>query len=179
MHLFLGIEIPEETSKELYDQIESLRLKHPGFRWVEPKKYHVTVQFFGEVPDYKEIAKRLKDILYEAEPFYMSTLNLDTFVNKQITLYLDFYRQKHLEKIVKTVQADLGTKEERGYLPHITLSRSALSSKQQYYALKRESEKMKLRFEFKVDKLILYETILSSKNPSYNKLATFKLSPAR
>lgn len=175
MQLFLGIDVPDDIEIELYNILLPLRLKHPGYRWVQPKNYHVTVQFFGEVSHEKEITKRLKDILYDAESFYLSTLNLDTFVNKQITLYLDFYRQKQLEKIVKTIQTDLGTNEVRGYLPHITVSRSALSSKQQYYALKKETEKYKIELEFKVDRLFLYETILSSKNPTYNKLSEFKL----
>jgi 2'-5' RNA ligase len=175
MRLFLGIDVPEQTENELFQALLSLRLKHPDYRWIQPKNYHVTVQFFGEVSHQKDIASRLKDILYEAESCYFFTFNFYKILNKKIKLYVDFYIQKQLEKIVETVQNDLELDEKRAYLPHISVSRSALSSKQQYYALKRECEKLKIELEFKVDSLFLYESILTGKDPIYNKVAEFKL----
>lgn len=175
MRLFLAIDVPEQIENQLFQELLPLRLKHPDYRWIQPKNYHVTVQFFGEVPSEKDFAKRLADILYDAQSFSLFTFHLDTFVDRQIRLYLDFYRQKQLEKIVETVQNDLGLDEKRAYLPHVSLSRSALSSKQQYYALKRECEKLKIELEFKVSSLFLYESIITGKDPIYNKVAEFKL----
>lgn len=175
MRLFLGIDLPEETKQDLFNSIESLRKKHPSFKWVEPKNYHLTLHFFGEVHNPEEVAKRLQDILYDAKSFHLYTLELDTFVRKQIVLYLNFKRQKKMEQIVNTVKVDLGVDDKTAFTPHITLSRSSLSSKQQYFALKNEIEKLKISLEFEVNTLYLFESVLTGKQPVYKKFTEFNL----
>jgi RNA 2',3'-cyclic 3'-phosphodiesterase len=175
MRLFLAIDPPEEVKSELYKTIQSLRLKHPDYRWVQPKNYHVTVQFFGEVGNHQEISDRLREILYDAESFQLSTFEMDTFVSNHIHLYLGFYRQKKLEEIVTTIRTDLGGVNKSTFIPHITLSRSALSSKQQYFALKNEISKLDIKLEFQVKELILFESILSGRVPEYRAVDTFPL----
>ncbi|MEO6508322.1 MAG: RNA 2',3'-cyclic phosphodiesterase [Patescibacteria group bacterium] len=175
MRLFLGIDLPEEIKKQLFHDIDKLRTHHPAFRWIEPKNYHITVQFFGEVSNPELVTKRLKDILYDAESFYMTSLNLETVADKKILLYLNFYRQKKLEKIVKKIEEDLGEDKNREYMPHISLSRSSLSSKQQYYALQREIGMMDINIEFEVKKLTLFESNIAGKTPVYTKISEFKL----
>jgi len=175
MRLFLAIDPPEEVKSELFNIIQPLRTKHPDYRWVQPKNYHVTVQFFGEVSNQQEISDRLHDILYDAKSFHLNTFELDTFVSSYIQLYLGFYRQKKLEEIVTTIRTDLGGVNKSTFIPHITLSRSALSSKQQYFALKNEMEKLNFDLEFSVGKLVLFESILSGRVPEYREIDTFPL----
>jgi 2'-5' RNA ligase len=174
MRLFLAIDPPPAVKKEIHNQISSLRKKHPDFRWVDFINYHITLHFFGEVFNEDEISKRLKDILYDAESFYLYSLNLDVFVKKQLLLYLDFKREKKLEQIVTTIRVDSGIGDMK-FVPHLTLSRSSLSSKQQYFALKNEIEKMSIDVNFKVDTLYLMESILTEKQPIYNIISEFKL----
>jgi 2'-5' RNA ligase len=100
---------------------------------------------------------------------------LDVFVKKQLLLHLGFHRQKELEKIVETIRHDLGQPETK-FVPHLTLSRSGLSSKQQYFALRNEIEKTKIDLEFYVNKLYLFESILDvGPHPVYNKVAEIAL----
>ena len=175
MRLFLGIDLPEQTKKTLYETLLPLRRKHPNFRWVDPTNYHITLQFFGEVNNPEEVVKRVKDVLYDSEQFYLSSLHLDTFVNRQIDLYLDFRRQKKLERVVELVKADLGVDDKLTLIPHVTLSKSPLSSKQQYFALRNEIDKLPIEIEFNVDTLYMFESIITHKSPIYNKMAEFKL----
>ncbi len=179
MRLFLGIDIPDDSKKQLYDGLGVLRGKHPDFRWVSQKNYHITLHFFGEIAKPKDVAKRIGDILFDAESFYLTSLNMDIFVHKQLLLYLKFKSQKKLRAIDTKIRSDLGIDEKMEFVPHITLSRSSLSSKQQYFALNNEIEKTEIELDFYVDKLYLFESIITDKQPIYNKVAEFRLLKKR
>ena len=174
MKLFLGIDLPEATKKALYEQLKELRKKHPDYWWIDMNSYHLTLHEFGEVKNVEEITNRIKDIFYDATKFPLIALKLDTFVKKQILLYVELRRQKKLEQLVTTLRTDLGM-ENIPFMPHIMLSKSALSSKQQYYALTREIDMSVVDFEFQVDKVHLFENDMATKHPVYTKIAEFCL----
>ncbi len=174
MRLFLAIELPKETTKQLDEQLAPLHKKYPGFSWVTPENFHITIHFFGETHMEKEIAQRVRDLIYDIESFQMYSFELDTFVRHNILLYLGFRRQKTLENLADRIREDLKLPPKK-FVPHLTISRSALSSKQQYFALKNMISKMKIDIEFNVDKIYLFQSILTGKTPVYEKVEEFKL----
>ncbi len=174
MRLFLAIDLPEAVKKELDDQLLPLRNKHPGFNWVTSENFHITIHFFGETHKEKEIGERIRDLMYDIPSFQMYSGDLDSFVQHKILLYLNFRRQKTLEELAKRLRDDLSLPEKK-FVPHLTLSRSALSSKQQYFTLRNEMEKLPVDIEFSVKSIYLFQSILSGKTPVYEKVEEFKL----
>lgn len=174
MRLILAIDIPEETEKQLSEQLDSLQKKYPQYNWMSPENFHITIHHFGEVKDPDAIAKRIEDLLFDIESFRMYSHKLDVFVRNQLLLYLGFLRQKTLEKLAERIKEDLGEEHKR-YVPHLTLSRSPLSSKQQYFALQNRLAKTPIDIEFEVTKIYLIESASSGRKPVYNKISEFKL----
>ena len=174
MRLFLAIDLPEATKKELYVQLDPLRKKYPAYSWVTPENFHITIHFFGESNMEHEIAARIKDLLYDIHKFHMYSLKLDTFVQYKILLYLSFKRQRTLEVIADRIREDLKLTEKK-FLPHLTLSRSAKSSKQQYFAMRNVIAKTDIDLEFEIDRLVLFQSILTGKTPVYEKVEEFPL----
>lgn len=65
--------------------------------------------------------------------------------------------------------------QQKKYLPHLTLARCRIPSKQQYLLLKKRLKKINIKVDFPVKKITLFQSILSGKKPVYKKIDTFNL----
>ncbi len=177
MRLFLAIDLPEKVKKKLDEQIISIKKEYPQFTWVTPENFHLTIHFFGERNDIEKIKKKIKDLMWDQQSFYLYSFNLDVFVNNRLVVYLTFHREKKLEQLAKRIKENFEKNfaNRKKFIPHLTLARSRRSSKQQYFALKKKLEKININISFPVKKLILFESILSGSKPLYKKLARFNL----
>ncbi len=177
MRLFLAIEIPDEIKKQITKELAMLKNQYRDFKWIPEDNFHITVHFFGETDRCEEIKKRLSEILFDEESFSLYSSGIDLFIKGKITIYLDFLREKKLEKIEKDIRVVYGGGDikEVKFIPHLTLARCRVPSKQQYFVLKKRLQKIKTDVEFAVDKLSLFQSILNKERPEYKKLAEFPL----
>jgi len=176
MRLFLAIDLPKKTKKDLELQTREIKKDYPQFSWVSPDNYHITAHFFGEVKDKKRIKERIKNILYDQGDFYLYSLKAGLFINTKITIYLEFRREKKIEKLAAKISSSFGeTFVRRKFLPHLTLARTRIPSKQQYFVIKKRLEKLKIDLQFHVKEVYLFQSILGGKKPVYKKLARFPL----
>lgn len=176
MRLFLAIELPEKIKQQLDVQLVDVRKKYPEFNWVTTDNFHITVYFFGETVNIDPIKKKIKDLLFDREGFYLYSTSIDVFVHQKLLMYLNFRREKKLESLANLIKDNFsGPYSEQKYIPHLTIGRGRKSSKQQYFALKKKMEKVDVDISFNVTKLVLFESILTGKKPYYKKLATFAL----
>ena len=176
MRTFLAIEIPESVKPLIEEQISGLVKEYPQLTWVNMQNYHVTVHFFGEVSDVNGLCARLDELLYDCESFHMYADKGHLFIQHRIVLYLEFVKDKRLEHIVDKVAEDVGDPSaKKRFVPHMTVARYKIPSKQQYYLLKKKMENLKLDFDFPVESLFLYEADLKGQTPVYKKIKEFKL----
>lgn len=178
MRLFLAIEIPKDIKKQIAEELTQIKNEHRDFQWVPEENYHITIHFFGETDRLEQIKKRLSEILFDAQPFFLYSSNIDLFLKSRITIYLNFFREKRLENIEKNIREvyEGGNANEIKFIPHLTLASCRIPSKQQYFVLKKRLEKIKTEIELKVKSLTLFESILNEGKPYYKKLANFPLS---
>lgn len=176
MRLFLAIDFPEETKKEIYDVITPIRLQYRRYKWVPQENYHITLHFFGDVP--KEtvpaLVSRLEQCLFECKEFSLTLLSGGVFIRSNIVLYLDFYREKMIDVIVKKIREDL-EHDGNKYVPHITIARSRIPSKQQYLLIKKKLESVKPKMELPVTSVVLFESIKRRSYTEYREVARFPL----
>lgn len=175
MRLFLAIDLPEKTKRELQKLLDPLQKEYPYFSWVPPINYHITVQFLGECTDKDEVINRIEKSIFETKPFYMYASSTDLFINYKITLFVSFQREKNLEAMVKRLEDEFKIEDGKRYIPHLTFARYKIPSKQQYYLIKKKIENLEIDLQFPVDKIYLYESILTNKIPRYNKIKEFML----
>ncbi len=177
MRLFLGIDLPVEEKKKLYEQIEPLEKKYPSFDWTDPNLYHATLQFFGEVEDVPKLTDAIERATYDKKSFYLYGLDLGMFPSlHQLTLYLNFQRQKAVDEIVDTLEAMYPTfVKQRSFIFHTTIARAKASSKQQYFHLKKRLKEIKVDISFPVESVTLFGSTKDNEGRKYIELQKFPL----
>ena len=177
MRLFLAVDLPAKVKDSLDKQIEVIRRAYADSNWVSKENYHLTVYFFGETQKVKEIKKNIQDALYDQFSFHLYSQGIDVFINSKIIVYLNFFREKKLEELSEKIRKAFSPSSHnlKEFVPHLSLARSRVPSKQQYFAFKKRLEKLDIDIEFPVKEVILFQSILGGKKPTYKKIATFKL----
>ncbi len=176
MRLFLAVELSDKIKKEIDNQLSEIKKTYPQFQWIPNDNYHITVNFFGEVNNQKKIINRLEEVLYDKESFYFYSTTLDLFIRNKITIYLNFKREKIIEKINEDINETFQIFENSvKFTPHLTLARYKIPSKQQYFVLKKRLTKVSVDISFKINKLTLFKSILNENCSIYKKIHTFKL----
>ena len=124
--LFVAIDLPESTRQLLAGLDPRVR----GVRWTEPAQMHLTLSFFGEVPDETDLALREKLSAIEFGAFFLPIAGVGAFSAKGAPKIIWIGVGKahpHLFQIHKRVQeAALASglePELRPWHPHITLAR--------------------------------------------------------
>jgi len=179
MKVFLAIDLNNKFQQLLFEQIEPLRKDYPDFTWVPPKNYHITVQYIGEIMDaqkIKDLKPIIEELTYDIETFSLYSHKASILIDKRITLYVQFYKNNGLNKLVKRVQRSLGIRTSYRYLPHVTVAKYKIPSKQQYLLLKKKLGKLKVDIEIPVKNIFLYESVLLYPYPSYKELMRFPLA---
>lgn len=177
MRLFLAIELPDKNKLELEEQLTEMKKEHPEFNWVSPENFHITIHFFGETDKVQAIKKRIEDLMFDQEIFYLYSTNADVFANNKLVVYLNFRREKRIEELAEKITSNFEQNifNDRKFIPHLSLARGKKSSKQQYFVLKKRLNKLSIDLAFKVRKIFLFESILDGKKPIYKKIASFSL----
>ena len=175
MKVFLAIKIPLAARRQIEEQIADFKMEYPYMTWVPEENYHLTLYNFDDMEDTKKIEKVIEDSLFEIRPFTLFAMGIDIHLSDKITLYMNFYREKMLEALIKTIYEAVNDSDKREIAPHVVLARYKVPSKQQYLLIKKKIHNLSIDIEFLVPKIYLYESITGGKKPVYKKLAEFTL----
>lgn len=172
--LFIAIDLPEATLGEiaaLQPQLDKLKLpivwgKHP----------HLTLNFLG-LADPKAIVPLIPDF----HPFILQPLYLDTLYSRHdpTILYLSLAKSDDLIELQASISSSINsiTPQPRKFLPHITLGhlkRTDPVSTKRYMDILSGLESPQFS-SFTVDKIALYQSLISQAGTTYQKLASFVL----
>lgn len=179
MRVFLALEIPDGIKEYLSATAHSMAKHISGVKWVKPEGQHITLKFFGEIDSgkAKEIERTLTGIDKEHGPVTMRLKGVDAFPNLRHARVVVVTFDEGVDN-VKTIfhdieyrLADIGVEEEkREFTPHITLGRvktPALLLNKDIPSLENKG--------FTVDKIVLYESTLTSSGAFYTPLKVIEL----
>ncbi|WP_445394953.1 RNA 2',3'-cyclic phosphodiesterase [Streptomyces sp. LE64] len=132
MRLYAGVLPPPSVAGELGRAVDALRdlPGHDALRWTGRPGWHLTLAFYGEVPDgaVPELTRRLARAAHRTEPFALSLAGSGTFGGRTLwaglrgdtpTLRLLADRAEAAAR-----RAGLATGEHRRHRPHLTLART-------------------------------------------------------
>ena len=124
--LFVAIDLPESTRQLLAGIDPHIR----GVRWVDPAQMHLTLSFFGDVPDDIGLAVREKLSVIEFGAFFLPIVTVGIFSAKGAPKIIWIGVGKahpHLFQIHKRVEEAalaVGLEPElKPWHPHITIAR--------------------------------------------------------
>jgi 2'-5' RNA ligase len=130
---FIAIELPEEAKEGLARLKKELeRNEHKFVKWVEPGGIHLTLKFLGNIPSKRvtEIIEAIKEAAQGISPFHLEISGLGAFPSlSQARVFWvgiggDLDKLSRLQQNIDSALAVLGVaKEERSFVPHLTLAR--------------------------------------------------------
>ncbi len=129
---FIALQLTPNIRQRLVAWQDKLAAAIPEVKWVEPENLHVTLLFLGEVPDREvaEVCQRVEEAVAEVAPFSVMVEGLGCFPEPRrprvlwagITTGSEQLQQVHA--LIEKPLHYLGfRREERRYVPHITLGR--------------------------------------------------------
>lgn len=158
MKLLLLIELSDKTKKEITDQLSDLKKTYPQFQWEPIKNYTILVHSFGEFSDPKTTISKLEIALFDKKLFYFYAYEVNLTIQNKITLYLDFRREKEVERINKSIKEEFQiAKSSEKYIPRLILANYKIPSKQQYFVIKKRLANLDIDLSFKINKLSLFK----------------------
>lgn len=181
MRVFLAIDLPQTVKKKIFQRIEIIRNYYSHYNWVNQENYHITLFFFGEIDEseIEKIKRKISNGIWDIKPFYLYTRSISVFSKQKHVLYINFYREKEIELLATKIRNLFDNKyktNKQKYIPHLTLARGKRSSKQQYFALLKKLKKINIKIGFSVNKIKLYQSILTPERPVYKQLWEFNLN---
>jgi RNA 2',3'-cyclic 3'-phosphodiesterase len=182
--IFVGVKIDaQEKLIQTVDEIK-LELKKENIRWVNTHNYHITLKFFGNTEEKRidEICQLFDKIAGNYQSFNIKVANTGVFVRKGIPkiLWLDTFENELLYKLYDGIEESifkLGyNRENRPFKAHLTIGGiKFLKDKKQFFEV---MEKYNNSFfqDAKIDRFILFESIMKPGGPKYTELKSWKLS---
>lgn len=135
LRLFLAIPVPPDVQAALAALMTELRRslgREGGLKWVAPENLHLTLRFFGELPEaaVAEIHSRLGAAMAGFIPFPVVCRGLGGFPPERpprviwVGMESEGDRLPQLQQRVVEATADLGQPERtESWTPHVTLAR--------------------------------------------------------
>lgn len=130
---FIAIELPEEVRRGLAKLRSELeRTEHRFVKWVDSEGIHLTLKFLGNIPfrQVTEVTKAIEEAAQGVAPFHLEISGLGAFPNLKQPRVLwvgiggEIDTLLRLQQNIDFVLASLGfAKEERPFMPHLTLAR--------------------------------------------------------
>lgn len=174
MKLFLAIDLPAEAKHELSTQLFSFQKEFQAFNWVPENNYHITMHFFGEISNPNSIIEQTKSALFAQESFHLYATNLNFLMNRDITIYAQFRKEQKLNQLAQSLHIAFPPYTQE-FIPHITVARCRIPSKQQYFVLKKKLERFDIDISFPVNEITLFESVLLNKQTPYRNVTSFPL----
>ena len=130
---FIAIELPEEAKRGLAKLRRALEKdEHKFVKWVDPGGIHLTLKFLGNIPSKRiaEITEATEKATQGTPPFHLEISGLGVFPSlKQVRVFWvgiggELDKLSRLQQSIDSALAALGfAKEERPFVPHLTLAR--------------------------------------------------------
>ena len=130
---FIAIELPEEAKEGLTRLKKELeRDEHKFVKWADPRGIHLTLKFLGNIPSQRvaEITEAIKEAAQGISPFHLDISGLGAFPSlRQARVFWvgiggEVDKLSRLQQNIDSALAALGfAKEERSFVPHLTLAR--------------------------------------------------------
>jgi 2'-5' RNA ligase len=131
---FIAIELPGEAREGLAGLRKRLeRDEHRFVKWVDPKGIHLTLKFLGNVPtgQVAQITSAVEEGSRGTSPFHLEIWGLGAFPSARqprvlwVGVHGDTDKLSKLQQNIDSAVAALGfSREERPFVPHLTLART-------------------------------------------------------
>jgi 2'-5' RNA ligase len=185
---FIAIELPEEVREGLARLKKELeRDEHKFVKWVDPRGIHLTLKFLGNIPSKRvtEVTEAIEEAARGISPFRVEISGLGAFPSlKQARVFWvgiggELDKLSRLQQNIDSKLAALGfAKEERSFVPHLTLARireGASPSERKSFGELVGSTTFEDKYRVEVEAISLMRSQLTPAGAIYTCLSTVEL----
>ena len=182
--LFLAIKlIPDENLLKTYHSLQQ-SFRYDRIRWVDLVNFHITLKFFGNTSEEKIpiISEVVKNVLKSYGSLNLELENCGVFGSKYKprVIWFGIANNNQLKNLGIELLNDLHdagfVKDRQNFAPHITVGRITKIVDKRLFNEKMSKVKYVFLQQIIFDKIILFESILSSGGPQYNVINSFPLN---
>ncbi|MCK5775890.1 MAG: RNA 2',3'-cyclic phosphodiesterase [Bacteroidales bacterium] len=182
--LFLAIKlIPDDNLLKIYHLLQQ-SLYYDKIRWVDPVNFHLTLKFFGNTSEEK--IPIISDVVQKTLKSYgilnMELKDCGVFGSKYKprVIWFGVTENNQLKNLGIRLLNDLNDagflKDRQNFVPHITVGRITKIIDKRLFNEEMSKVKDKFLQQIVIDKIILFESVLSSGAPQYNVIKSFPLN---
>ncbi|MBI3312148.1 MAG: RNA 2',3'-cyclic phosphodiesterase [Candidatus Omnitrophica bacterium] len=184
MRLFVAVELTEQARQEVAALQVELRQTGADVKWVEPENLHLTLKFFGEVDKARllELIETLKKCaVCPAFSFELQGVGAFPALERPRVIWLGMNEGKEpMERLAGSLEKECALlgfpMGDRPFSAHLTLGRVRSEKRLPQLAQKLETTAFKTSEPIRVDRLVLFQSVLSSTGPAYTSTAILPLS---
>ena len=176
--LFIAIDVPDSIQRSLVDLDPNI----PGVRWVDGNQMHLTLGFFGRVPEEVDLHLREKLGAIQFKAFFLPLTDLGKFPEKGLpkVVWIGIGAgHPHLFQLYKRVQEaafQSGLEpEERPFHPHVTLARCRDVPESALRKFLKANAELDMGM-FRIDSFHLYSSELTPAGPIHTRELTVPCS---
>ncbi|AEH44862.1 2'-5' RNA ligase [Thermodesulfatator indicus DSM 15286] len=188
--LFLAISLPAKIKEKLKSLQEDLAKTQAHVRWVRPEGIHLTLKFFGEVPEEKttQLIKAIEKVLEREKPGLLrfKVKDLGVFPNPRSPRVIwaglegDLVKLAKLQRHLEEAFIPLGfPMEKRAFVPHLTLGRIKSPRKRNVLMAKvadYQEKNWSIPDDIEIEEIVLYESKLHPEGAIYTPRKRFPLT---
>lgn len=181
LRAFLAIPLPETIKSGLIRIQKELATELPNVRWVKPDGMHLTLKFFGDIPEesLEKIGAVMLSVKLLTDPFPAAVSGIGAFpsAGKPRVIWAGFHAGSPLTTLQAALEEGFSRigipREDRPFTPHLTLGRcrSPHSGAAEILDKYRAADCGTLQ----VERLILYESRLLPAGALHRPLRTLEL----
>jgi 2'-5' RNA ligase len=181
MRLFIAADINSRSKNLIEDKLKYIKAEMEAeIKWIEKNKWHLTLKFIGESSEKQKekLIQALKNINFKEKNSYIQFSSFKAFPNLDAArvIYLGLGRGKNKlidlqQKLDKELLKFGFEKDDRDYIPHLTLGRN----KGEALKVKKElREPNFINIYARIERITLYQSQLKREGSEYIKLFSIK-----
>jgi 2'-5' RNA ligase len=181
---FIAIPIEDAAGSAIIKIIDALKSFSGGagadVKWVENNNIHLTLKFLGTIDEQQaERVKEAMNSLHDMEPFRMDLNEIGAFpsISRPRVLWIGIKQQEQVKALFDKMEAYINDirGEDRPFAAHITIGRVKGRFNSQGLEKIKKLWNDKIISSSFVDRIVLFQSILSPKGAVYRSLYTVGL----
>ncbi|MFK5855832.1 MAG: RNA 2',3'-cyclic phosphodiesterase [Bacteroidota bacterium] len=181
--LFVAIKLtPDDNTLSVYNSLRKA-FSSDTMRWVEPSMLHLTFKFIGnthdsKIPEIIEVIKKTVGSIGKID-FELNKVGVFGSNYNPRVIWFGVSENNKLQalglELINNFDLAGFSKDRQNFVPHFTIARITKVFDKQSFNHQIDKVKSSFLQRARVDRIILFESILSQKSPTYNEIYSITL----
>lgn len=179
--VFIAVDLTDQLKEPIIRMQRELMESGVDMKPVEPENLHITLRFIGEISRdlVEEVKRRLATVRYGQFTIHMRGVGAFPNIERPRVIWVGIEEGAkdlaNLHDMVMRLTGDIGERDERDFVPHLTVARvKYVRNRDKYLEVIRKYSEVDFGRQV-VDSVRLKRSVLTPRGPIYSDLMVIKL----